>query len=308
VVPGCMSPKHVSKALLLDTTRRRAILITSLFSLLNATQARAQFSPTIGVPLPSFEVASIRPNRPGDNHYFIWFTPATFTTSSTLKRLIAFAYNTNDFQISGGPGWINSETYEVDGKVPDSLVEELQKLPFNLRREKMNSMIQSLLAERFKLKVSHDTKKLPVYALLVAKNGPKLQEAKPGEAYPNGGHPGSGTDNAGRIEGRAIPISAPRGMSLAWLLTSELARPVRDQTGLKGIYDVTLRWTPDPSLGAMAMGPEGGKPANDNPPPPESSGPSIFTALEEQLGLKLESTKGPVEIIVVDHVEHPSGN
>ena len=234
--------------------------------------------------------------------------PATFTTSSTLKRLIAFAYNTNDFQISGGPGWINSETYEVDGKVPDSLVEELQKLPFDLRREKMNSMIQSLLAERCKLKVSHKTKELPVYALLVARNGSKLQEAKPGETYPNGGHPHSGTDDAGRIEGRAIPISAPRGMSLAWLLTSELGRTVLDQTGLKGKYDFTLQWTPDQIPAAMGIGPEGGKPANENPPTPDSSGPSLFAAIQEQLGLKLESTKGPVEILVIDHIERPSEN
>ena len=139
-------------------------------------------------------------------------------------------------------------------------------------------MIQSLLAERFKLKVSHETKELPVYALLVAKNGSKLQEAKPGETYPNGGHPGFGRIDAGQLRGEAIPVSAPRGMSLVWLLSDQLARPVFDQTGLKGKYDIELKWTPDLNTGAIALGPEGGNPA------PDSSGPTIFTAIQEQSG------------------------
>ena len=163
-------------------------------------------------------------------------------------------------------------------------------------------MIQSLLAERFKLKVSHETKDLPVYALLVAKNGSKLQEAKPGETYPNGGHPGFGTIDAGQLKGEGIPISAARGMSLVFLLSDQLARPVLDQTGLNGKYDIELKWTPDQSPGAIALGPEGGNSASD------SSGPTIFTALQEQLGLKLAPTKGPVKIIVIDHIEKPSEN
>ena len=96
--------------------------------------------------------------------------------------------------------------------------------------------------------------------------------------------------------------------SLARMLSQQLGRTVLDQTGLKGNYDFTLHWTPDQSQAAMPMGPDGGKPATDNAPPPESSGPSIFTAIQEQLGLKLESTKGPVDVIVIDHIERPSEN
>jgi uncharacterized protein (TIGR03435 family) len=92
------------------------------------------------------------------------------------------------------------------------------------------------------------------------------------------------------------------------MLSHQLGRTVLDKTGLKGNYDFTLEWTPDQSQPAMLMGPEGGKPGTDNAPPPESSGPSLFTAIQEQLGLKLESTKGPVEILVIDHVEKPSEN
>jgi uncharacterized protein (TIGR03435 family) len=92
------------------------------------------------------------------------------------------------------------------------------------------------------------------------------------------------------------------------MLSHQLGRTVLDQTGLKGNYDINLQWTPEPTQGAMFKGPEGGKPATDNAPPPESSGPSIFTAIQEQLGLKLESRKGPVEFLVIDHVEKPSEN
>lgn len=305
-MPRCSSRKHVGSRLAHGTLSRRAALVATLLGILSVLPMLAQSTPAIVDPPLSFEVASIKPNRPGDNHHSIWFTPATFTTSSTLKRLIAFAYYTNDFQVAGGPGWINSETYEVDGKVPDSLVEEMQKLPFDVRRERIDSMLQSLLAERCKLKVSYKTKERPIYALRLTRNVSKLQEATPGEIYPNQGRPRSGTDNPGRIEGRAIPVSAPRGMSLAWLLTSELGRPVRDQTGLKGIYDVTLRWTPDQSPDAVLTVPEGGSQVDDSAP--DSSRLSIFTAIQEQLGLKLESAKGPVEVLVVDHIEKPSEN
>jgi uncharacterized protein (TIGR03435 family) len=103
-------------------------------------------------------------------------------------------------------------------------------------------------------------------------------------------------------------MSSSDGMSLVLLLSFQLERPVLDQTGLKGNYDISLHWTPDESPTARSNGPANGNPGTDNTAPPESLGPSIFTAIQEQLGLKLESTKGPVEIIVIDHVERPSEN
>jgi uncharacterized protein (TIGR03435 family) len=107
----------------------------------------------------------------------------------------------------------------------------------------------------------------------------------------------------GQLTGQGLPME-----SLARLLSQQLGRTVLDQTGLKGNYDFTIQWTPDQSQPAMLKGPEGGKPATDNAPPPESSGLSLFTAIQEQLGLKLESRKGPVEFLVIDHVEKPSEN
>ncbi|MGA3328790.1 MAG: TIGR03435 family protein [Terriglobia bacterium] len=160
--------------------------------------------------------------------------------------------------------------------------------------------------------MSHGTKELPVYALVVAKNGSKLHEAKPGDTYPKGlkgsdgrpiGHPNVLHIARGQLIGQGIPIG-----TLAMLLSFQLDRTVLDQTGLKGNYDVTLLWTPDEASAAMTAGPGGGASGAGAAPPPESSGPSLFTAIQEQLGLKLESTKGPVEVLVIEHIERPSEN
>ncbi len=306
------------RKLLLAALGIAAVAGPVVFGLVVAPQIRAQSTQTTSAPMPSFEVASIKPNRSGDDHLWINFQAGRFTvTGATIKFLIEEAYDVKDFQVSGGPSWINSERYNIDAKVEDSLVEELQKLPPDQRGKQMNLMVQSLLADRFKLRLIHETKELPVYALVIPKNGPKLQEAKSGDTYPSGikDLEGRGHGNVVRVE----PIGGGQLNLTAQAITIEtlvrllmdariLDRTVLDQTGLKGRYDFTLQWTPDQGQRAMLMGPEGGKPGTDNTPPPDSSGPSIFTAIQEQLGLKLESQKGPVEFLVIDHVERPSEN
>jgi uncharacterized protein (TIGR03435 family) len=170
-------------------------------------------------------------------------------------------------------------------------------------------MVQALLADRFKLKVSHQTKELPVYALVVAKGGPKLTETQvppptpDGTAAPNRGFRGIRMGGPGQLTGTNIDMGL-----LADLLSGqrELGRLVIDQTGLKGNYDWTLKWTPDRS-DPMFKAPDGGQPSGDALPA-DSSGPSLFTALEEQLGLKLEARKGPVETLVIDSIEKSSEN
>jgi uncharacterized protein (TIGR03435 family) len=282
-----------------------------VFGLLNAPQIRGQSPQKTGAPSPSFEVASIKPNHSRELNISFGFHPGRFVaTGTTAKQLIALAYDVRDLQVSGGPSWVDSERYDIEAKEPDSVVAELPKLPPNQRAEQLRLMVQSLLADRFKLKLRHESKEHPVYALVVAKNGPKLQEAKPGDTYPNGmkgpdgvGHAGMMRMGPGQLAGQGTPME-----SLARLLSEQLGRTVLDQTGLKGNYDFTLQWTPEQGEAMMLKGPEGGKPGTDNAAPPESSGPSIFTAIQEQLGLKLESTKGPVEILVIDHVEKPSEN
>jgi len=162
-----------------------------------------------------------------------------------------------------------------------------------------------LLADRFQLTLHRETKEQSVYALLVAKNGPKLQESqtKDGQAKEGTGPRGPMMRmGRGELSGQGVALDM-----LTRTLSSQLGRTVIDRTGLKGNFDFKLTWTPDPGQSA---GPPGGgpPPGADAPPPPDPNGPSIFTALQEQLGLRLESQKGPVEMLVIDRVEKPSEN
>jgi uncharacterized protein (TIGR03435 family) len=163
-------------------------------------------------------------------------------------------------------------------------------------------MLRALLAERFNLKLHQETKDLPVYELVIAQNGPKLQEAKPGETYPNGIQGPSGRATAGLIKmgpgaitGQGVPIG-----SLVRQLTQQLGRNVLDKTGLKGIYDFTLKWSPDAS-----QSPTGSQQGARSP---ESTESPIFTSIQDQLGLRLVPQQAPVEILVIDHAEQPAQN
>jgi uncharacterized protein (TIGR03435 family) len=207
-----------------------------------------------------------------------------------LRQLIEFAYHVDKFQISGGPGWFESQGFDVLAKPPQSAEADAGTRQLsNDQRNQLRRRLQALLAERFQLVVHRETKEMPVYALVVAKNGPKLKEST--KERDMGGMPG-------RVTAEGTPMEG-----LAEYLTGMLKRPVLDRTGLKGTYDFKLEWTPDPGgLGKLDEEKAGGASA------PDPSGPSIFTALQAQLGLKLESQKGPVEFIVIDRAEKPSAN
>jgi uncharacterized protein (TIGR03435 family) len=285
----------------------------------------AQSAPTSTLPTSaSFEVAAIKPNRSGDWRVMMRFGPGRFTaTGIWIRHLITLAYGVSDFQVTGGPSWINSERYDIQAKEPDLIIAEMQKLSEDQREELSRSMVQSLLADRFKLKLRHQTKELPAYALVVAKSGPKLQAAK-SDADFKAIKGAEGRGQRGKMVfgmGDLTIPDAPLSM-LARMLSQQLGRPVLDQTGLEGNYDFTLKWTPGQGEGMIGMGPGGGGPGSGkamvgtglgdggpqlgSPPPPDMSGPSIFTAIQEQLGLKLVSQKGSVEVLVIDHVERPS--
>ena len=282
-----------------------------MFCLLSVLPIRAQSTQPTTAPVPSFEVATVKPNRSGDPRTLIGGPLGRFTTTgTTTKFLIAYAYDVKGFQVSGGPSWVDSERYDIDAKVPDSITQEALKLPFDQIKQQYLLMVQALLGDRFKLKLSYQTKELPVLALVVAKNGPKIREATPGDTYPNGikgpdGHAIGRTWRMARGEliGQGVSMESVGGV-----LSQYLGRTVLNQTGLKGDYDFTLQWTPDPDEGAMLKGPEDARSGTDNAPLPDSIGPAIFTAIQEQLGLKLESQKAPVQILVIDHVERPSEN
>jgi uncharacterized protein (TIGR03435 family) len=164
------------------------------------------------------------------------------------------------------------------------------------------------LAERFKLNVHTEIRQLPAFALVVAKSGPTLKEATPGDAYANGIKAPGGVSRAGMMMmkpgefiGQGVPIS-----TLADALSQQLQRTVFDKTGLAGKYDIALEWTADNGADPMIQRTDGSQQRTETVT--DVSGLSIFTAIQEQLGLKLQSTKGPVETLVVDHVEMPTEN
>ena len=244
-------------------------------------------------PLPSFQVASIKPNKIG--HYSWKNRPDGLSWTATSVGVLIFdAYGPRlPQQIAGWPAWTESATFDIEARMDEETTASLQKLQPKKQAEQRRLMLQSLLADRFNLKVHHETKMLPIYELVVARGGPKMKESHEDETNTNG---------IGRLTAHGIPIA---GLTL--LLTLNVDRMVVDKTGLKGKYDFTLQWTPDEGPVAIVKLPQDGKPGTETPPP-ESSGPSIFTAIQEQLGLKLKSTKGPVDVLVLDHIEPPSEN
>ena len=236
--------------------------------------------------------------------------PGRLIATASVRVLMQNAYAMQPFQIAGGPDWINSERYEIEAKADG-----------NANRAQMFLMLQSLLEERFHLKIHRETKELPVFALVAAKSGLKLPAPQEGscvspaaDASPDwyGGRvapPQPGPAPLARC-GEAKVVLEPTGAriqggkvgtaELARILSMALGRPVIDTTGFTGLFDAQLDFTADETTAALP------------PPPPgtqhEFTNPSILVALQEQLGLRLESTKGPVDVIVVDQVERPSAN
>jgi uncharacterized protein (TIGR03435 family) len=301
----------LSRKLLLVTVGLTAAIAPIVFGQASASQSgREAQRHSPGAGGFEYEVASIKPNKAGNNLRRLMYTPDGISvTGGTLEALLEEAYGVQNFQISGAPAWLSSERYDIEAKIDSSVADDFKKLSADQRRLERSRMLQKLLAERCKLTVHLETKELPVYALVVAKDGPKFQEAKTGDSYPKGIKGPDGNARAGmmrmvrgELTGQGVPLTF-----LVSQLSRQLGRTVLDKTGLAANYDFTLQWTPDENQGPMLNRPDGGPAAADGAPP-ESSGPSVFTALEEQLGLKLESQKGPVEIVVIDHVERPSEN
>ena len=255
----------------------------------------------------TFEVAAIKPSAETGFRTGIQMQPGggLRVNGATLKMLLTIAYDVREFQIVGGPSWISSDRYDILAKASGTGSETQTNDPRHMTdtqmktvREQMQQRLQALLAERCQLAIHRETKEQPVYALLVGKNGPKIQpvETKDGGAQPRM------MMGRGMVNGQGVELQM-----LATVLSNQLGRPVLDRTGLKGHFDIRLEWTPDPG---QSITPLGGAPPPgvQAPPPPDPNGPSIFTAVQEQLGLRLESQKGPVEMIVIDRVEKPSEN
>ncbi len=287
-------------------SKRLLLLVAGLMAIAGPrVRGQEPSTATADVKLPAYDVVSIKPNKSGGGMVRAMYRPDGYSASNmSLKMLIQAAYGIREDLISGAPGWADSARYDVDAKVDGADVDALKKLSPEQRR----LILQPLLADRFKLKVHTETKQLPVYELVVAKGGPKLKEATAGDTYANGikgpdgvGRGGMVRMGRGQLTAQGVPMT-----SVVNMLSQQLHRTVIDKTGLAGKYDLELNWTPDDGEGMGPPLPGGGQPHGDAPP--EGSGPSIFTAIQEQLGLKLQSAKGPVDTLVIDHVEMPTEN
>jgi len=253
---------------------------------------------------PQFEVAAIKENRSGNGPVSVtglYRGDRLTATNVSLMTLISLAYKVKIFQISGAPSWVASDRFDIAAKADAEAAARSQMLP----------MLQALLEDRFQLATHRETKESPMFAITVAKNGPKIHAvdeddcvvpaagALPPVIVPGqtpvaacGGFMGVGN----RVNGRRVSMN-----QLATVLEGILGRTVVDQTGLTGYFDFNFEWIPD--LGPTSPGNPG-----DTPPSANSGEPSVFTALQEQLGLTAKSTRGPVDVLIIDHVERPSAN
>jgi uncharacterized protein (TIGR03435 family) len=266
-----------------------ALLATAL----QLTAQQPSQTTTAAAPLPVFDVVAIHDNKSGTNNTSIrWGGDAFVASNATLTSLVMSAYGIREDLISGLPGWANSTHFDVNAKISDPDADALKKLS----REQRRAMMVALINDRFHLRAHIEIKTLPVYDLVIAKGGSKLKEdtvplsdsTEPGKTPFNLKGGGFMISNS-QMTGIAIPISI-----LAPNLAFVVERNVIDKTGLTSKYDINLKWTPAELEGKADTGTD--------------SAPDIFTALQDQLGLKLESSKGPVDTLVIDHVEMPSQN
>jgi len=279
----------------------RVILTISI--VVAAPQLEAQQPPTpatsaastSSVKLPTFDVISVKVNNSGSRNVSMGSTPDGLHATNIPAQLIikqAFAFALNDSLIFGTPAWAQTTRFDIEAKVSSSDVDAFKALTNDQRRQ----MVVQILTDRFQFAYHVESRMLPEYALVLAKGGSKLQSSQPGDDA--NGHPKRSTMNVhdSLVTAQGVPLDP-----LIHFLSDRVGRPVEDKTGLTGTYDFTLQLG-DQGHDSPASGPDA-TPSADAP-----TGPSIFTALQEQLGLKLDAEKGPVQVLVIDHMEQPAAN
>ena len=244
----------------------------------------AKIAPMAPDAKPDVEVATVKPHQPGNQTVNFGMQGGTLVIKDlTLGFLMSFAYDLPARQIAGKPDWMDTDKWDIDAK-PDT--------PGMPNESQMRMIVEKLLAERFGLQFHEEKRKVAAYGLVVSKDGPKMTKAAGASASPH-------------------VLLYPQGVLIAQsLTTADLAQdlqsifgqPVVDKTGLEGRWDFTMRWTPDETQFADVPEPVPHPADEANEPPP------LFTAIQKQLGLKLEAQKADVPVLVVDHVDHPSPN
>jgi uncharacterized protein (TIGR03435 family) len=248
------------------------------------TRAQSPAQPQVGAPAPlEFEVASIKPRPVAPGAMMVTFRHGTLNVDiARLRQIIGLAYAIQRVRVQGGPSWLDTEQYVIAAKAGSA----------DASWDQARTMLQTLLADRFKLAVHRETKELDVYSLVVGKNGSKLQAAKEDEK--------TDTTQVRTQSGLQMTFQKMPIVGLVNTVANILGSPVLDKTELKGFYDFKLEWTPD--------GSQFRKPGNDGLAQSVDSAPDLIGALQEQLGLKMEKKKGPGEVLVVDHAEKASEN
>ena len=251
-------------------------------------------------PLPAsasalaYDVASIRPH-PADDGSLSFSDPphlARITiTGVTMANVVENAYGLTEFQLLGGPSWVQSQRFDVEARSDSATNDILAKLTPCQQRLAKEHMLQLVLADRAHLAIHHGSKDVAGYNLVIAKSGPKLHESTP-DADADLPHRGGMTMRSNKL-GYQLTANSFRIDSLAGWLANETHSPVANNTGLSAKYDLALQWSED-----LAAAPAAG----------DTPYPQIFTALQEQLGLKLEPTKAPIDTVIIDHIDPPSPN
>lgn len=261
-----------------------------------AASQQAVAKPAALPATPVFEVASIHPNNSDHTartHIYSYADHGHFVAiNATPMQLLQFAYVLPDSRILGAPAWTKSSKYDIEGKSDPALADRLATLPYTEAKVQLLKMVQSLFVDRFHLGAHTESRELPVYNLVVIKGGVKFSTVKDeGTTIDSGTHSGTSTIT--------IKSSSDATASLAEILYRYTGRVVIDKTGLTGNYSLALHFTPDDSVYG---GPASGTSAASDP------GPSVFTALKEQLGLELKSGKAQVDVLVIDHIDPPTEN
>ncbi len=287
----------LARKLLLTAAAALAIAIPVTFGLFNATPGHAQAQATNStLAAPVFSSVSVKPNGSADamqsKMMFSLMDGSFVARGVTLQRLIQMAYHVQDSQISGGPDWLNTAKFDVDAKLDPSFVAAMHQQISDHKNFDDQAILKALLTSEFKLATHSEARTVAVYDLVTDENGMKLQAS--------GNEPRMMHLGPGELTSSGAPLEL-----LAAQLSARLGRPVVDKTGLKGNYAFNLHWAPDPSEDErlkqsgelVALG-----------APTDSNAPSLITALQEQLGLKLQPQTEPVQVFVVEHAEQPSEN
>ncbi|MGA8740191.1 MAG: TIGR03435 family protein [Terracidiphilus sp.] len=262
-----------------------------------STTAQRSAAKSTALPsTPTFAVASIRPNNSDHTartHIYSYADHGHFVAiNATPMQLLQYAYVLPDSRILGAPAWAKSSKYDIEGKSDTGLAEQLAALPYSGAKTQLLTMVRSLLADRFRLAAHFENRDLPVYNLVITRKGPKFSPVEETSKH---------IDTTGRAGSVTIDItSSSHAMAdLAEILYRYTGRIVVDKTGLQGNYTINLKFAPDDARLAL--------PSTETSSAPDT-GPSVFTAVKEQLGLELKSGKGSIEILVIDHIDPPTEN